>query len=321
LDGQIYAEFPNSNRELSDLIGELLNEQLNSWPRLAKAYRSLSQVRVRPVSLSCYAVILQFNPQRAPSSGAAVDEESIKKRPCFLCTDNLPAQQKGILYKNDYLILCNPAPVEERHLTITLRQHLPQSIVRSCPAFLDLAFELGAGYTVLYNGPACGASAPDHLHFQALPADILPLEKSFLSHFSIIRKNPAQIFKAESIDRSAIALSGKDRDTLREQFSRLLLVAQKTIPQTGEPMLNALCTYRSGEWRLIIFLRSRHRPEAFFATDEKRIFVSPGAIDLAGLIITPQMNNFQSLDAAQIAGIYREVSISAEALNRITQDL
>lgn len=321
MDGQIYAEFPASHKNLAELSRKLLKEQLNSWPRLAEAYRNLSQARIRPVSLSHYDVILQFNPKRAESSGAALDEESIKNRPCFLCAASLPAKQKGILYKNDYLILCNPAPVLDRHLTIVFRQHHPQAIVSSFPTLLSLAFDLGAGYTVLYNGPACGASAPDHLHFQALPSNILPLEASFFSHFSIIQTGPVEIFRGENIDRSVIALRGKDREALQKQFNRLLEAAQKIIPQVGEPMINAFCGYRDDNWRLVVFLRARHRPEAFFEADEKRIFVSPGTIDMAGLIITPQMNNFQSLNFAQISGIYQEVSISGDALNRIIQEL
>jgi hypothetical protein len=318
LKSQVFAEFPADEREtLPALCRQLLDEQIKNWPRMAKAYQDLSAVRTRSISCSDYEVRLQFNPQRAASSGADVDKEAIKERPCFLCSANRPPGQKGILYQNDYLILGNPAPVLEKHLTIVHLQHLPQAISPSFSCFLDLARDLASGYTVFYNGAASGASAPDHLHFQAIPADALPLEQSFSSHFSLIKDAAVKLYKAEKTDRSAIALAGTDKDSLKGQFDRLIRAAQKIIPGDSEPMINLLCNYNDGIWRLIIFLRSQHRPAAFFAPGEQRIFVSPGAIDMAGVIITPLINNFQGLDAAQIRGIYREVSLPCKTLTRI----
>ena len=172
---RILVQYPGGKQKsLIALCLNLLEEQKKSWPKLAYAYRELADVRTRSITCGGYKVYLQFNPQRAVSSGAAVDAESIKNRPCFLCKDNLPSEQQGILYRNQYLILCNPAPIFENHFTIVTLEHKPQEITSSISWLLRLSMDLSPDYAVFYNGPACGASAPDHLHFQMIPVNTLP---------------------------------------------------------------------------------------------------------------------------------------------------
>ena len=119
---------------------------------------------------------VQFNPGRYISTSAKVDEKSINDRKCFLCPANLPEEQKGILYEEEYLILGNPFPIFPEHFTIPNINHVPQQIKNNFPLMLKLTKDLSKHYVVLYNGPKCGASAPDHFHFQAGTKNFMPIE-------------------------------------------------------------------------------------------------------------------------------------------------
>ena len=322
LENRTFAEYPRGKQKsLTALCLNLLEEQKKSWPGLARAYQELANVRTRSISCGSYIVDLQFNPQRVVSSGAAVDEESIKNRPCFLCTDNLPIKQKGILYQNNYLILCNPAPIFDEHFTIVHLRHQPQAIAASLILLMNLACDLAPRFIVFYNGPTCGASAPDHLHLQAIPKNSLPFTEIFHNISPIKEISGVKFYTGEKLDRAVVIMSGKSRESLQEQFNRLIKAAQKIIRTNSEPMLNVLCTYEDNIWRLIIFLRQKHRPDAFFLESEKRIFVSLGAIDMAGVIITPMLADFNRLEASQISSIYREVSLAEDSTNKIISEL
>jgi len=322
MENRTFSKYPREKQKsLTALCLNLLEEQKKSWPGLAYAYQELANVRTRSISCGSYKVDLQFNPQRAVSSGAAVDWESIKNRPCFLCTYNLPAQQRGISYRGDYLILCNPAPIFDKHFTIVNLHHQPQAIAASLILLMNLAQDLAPGFTVFYNGPACGASAPDHLHLQAIPKNALPFIEASKTQSPIKEISGVKFYTGEKLDRAVIILTGTRKNTLQKQFSHLIKAAQKIIPTDSEPMLNVLCTYENNTWRLIIFLRQKHRPDAFFLESEKRIFVSLGAIDMAGVIITPMLADFNRLEDSQISSIYREVSFTEDATNKIIREL
>lgn len=322
MENKIFSAFPRSDRkQLSVLCLALLEAQKKSWPQLASAQEGLADIQSRMILGAGYETGVQFNPARKVSAGAAVDAKSIKNRPCFLCSANLPPEQKGILYSKDYLILCNPAPVFAKHFTVVHMQHQPQAIAMSMERLLDLTADLSPEFAVLYNGPACGASAPDHLHFQAIPANSLPLLQSFPGHFRIINDAAVKIYCGEGINRAAMVLVGSAKDLLLFQFARLLQAAQKVLSLNDEPMINVLCSSDHGQWRIMIFLRSRHRPDSFYAEGEQRIFISPGAIDMAGLIITPLKLDFDRLDGDMIRDIYREVSLPEETLKYIIEEL
>jgi hypothetical protein len=320
LESQIFTIFPGSGQaQLPVLCINLLEAQKKNWPRLAAAHQGLANVQTRLISCTSYEVIVQFNPARSVSSGAAVDKESIKNRPCFLCAHNLPREQKGILYRKDYLILCNPAPIFEKHFTVVHALHQPQAIAESVNQLLDLTADMSPEFALFYNGPACGASAPDHLHFQAIPANTLPLQKSFPDHFRIIKDAAVQIYCGEGINRTALVLAGGDKDLLHWQFDHLIKAAQNVIPIGGEPMINVLCSYEDCVWRIMIFFRSKHRPDAFYQEGEQRIFISLGTIDMAGVIITPLELDFKRLDCEKIRNIYSEVSLTEDMMNRIIE--
>ena len=322
LEKRIFAQYPvKKQKPLTALCLNLLEEQKKSWPGLAYAYQELANACTRSISCGSYIVDLQFNPQRAVSSGAAVDQESIKKRPCFLCAGNLPGEQQGILYRKDYMILCNPAPIFDQHFTIVTLQHQPQEIGSSLASLLQIAADLSPGYTVFYNGPACGASAPDHLHFQMIPADALPFLNTLKTLSPVKEISSVRFYKGDNLDRCVVLLESKNREALREQFAHFTKVTQKTVPIKSEPLMNVLCACENDTWRLVIFLREKHRPDAYFAEGEKKIFVSPGAVDMAGVMITPQLIDFNRLDCETICGIYREVSMPEEMMNIILNEL
>jgi hypothetical protein len=319
---KIFTEFSGKEKPaLAALCRNLLTAQKSSWPRLASAHEDMVNARRRLINCGGYSVTVQFNPQRALSSSAAVDRESIQTRPCFLCAHNLPPEQQGILYRGEYLILCNPAPIFDQHFTIVTLHHQPQEIASSLPRLLQLTADLSPDYTVFYNGPACGASAPDHLHFQASPVSDFPflnISKTWplLKEISAVRFS-----QGKNIDRSVIILEAKNSRAMTEQFMHLLQTIQKILAISNEPMINLLCSYAADSWRLIVFLRRKHRPDAYFAAGEKRIFVSPGAVDMAGIIITPRESDFNRLDCADIGNIYREVSLPEDTMNKIMNKL
>jgi glycosyltransferase involved in cell wall biosynthesis len=318
---RIFAEF-NGGKDLSLslLCQSLYDSQKKSWPQLAAACRDLASVQTRKLSGENYKVILQYNPARAVSSGAAVDKESIKNRPCFLCENNLPREQLGVLYRDQYLILCNPAPIFDRHFTIVCRQHEPQAIASSIDRLLRLSADL-PDYSVFYNGPACGASAPDHLHFQAIPKNVLPFLREFKKLTPVKNNSSVRYSRGDVFDRSAVVLEGKDVEALTEQFLNLLKKAQNIIKTNEEPQVNVICDYAGRSFRLFVFLRQKHRPKAYFAKDANRLFVSPGAIDLAGMVITPLLANYKRLDYNEIRKIYREVSLPGNMMDLIVREL
>ena len=317
---RIFAEF-NGGEDLSlpALCDSLYDSQKKTWPKLADACRDLAAAHTRKIS-GKYSVYLQYNPARAVSSGAAVDAASIKKRPCFLCESNLPSQQKGILYRNQYLILCNPAPIFERHFTIVFRRHELQNIASSINWLLQLAADLSHDYAVFYNGPACGASAPDHLHFHAIPKNGLPFLQEFKKLLPFKEKSSFRYSNWKITDRSVVLLEIKNVENLTKQFLNLLRTTQKVLKTNDEPMVNVICDYSSNRWRLVVFLRQKHRPDAYFAKGENRIFISPGAVDMAGVVITPLLDNYTRLDYNAVRGIYREVSLPENIMDSIIRE-
>ena len=316
MENRTFAEYPGTtNLTLPTLCEKLFEAQKRRWPAFADACRDLNSLHTREIICGSYKVKVQFNPSREISSSARIDAESIKKRPCFLCAKNLPNGQQGILYRKDYLILCNPAPIFDQHFTIVSLRHQPQEISSSLTSLLQIAADLSPAHTVFYNGPACGASAPDHLHFQMIPLSALPYLQTLKTAFLVKEVSSVRFYKKDNLDRCVVILESKNQEVLREQFEQFSKVLQETVPTSNEPLVNIFCIYENDIWRLVIFLRQKHRPDAYFASGDKRVFVSPGAIDMAGVMITPLLDDFNRLDCETIRGIYREVSLPAEMMN------
>ncbi len=246
-------------------------------------------------------------------------EGDIKERRCFLCSEHLPEGQKGILHRSEYLILCNPKPVFPSHLTVSHINHRPQSISENIDTFLQLMVDFGSGWKLLYNGPKCGASAPDHLHFQAVPSGKMPIEKEIgetrrLTLVTRVERVPLILLR--DVGREIVMLQADDPSKVTVAFGKFLAVLKKTLLIDDEPMINIVGSYSGKKWRLVIFPRRKHRPDIFFKEGDERVVVSPGVIDMGGVLITPSSRDFERLDAAALERIYKEVSMERKIVER-----
>ncbi len=309
---------------LADLAIGLLEQQKERWPALAEGCRALAKARTREIRGAGWTIKVQFNPQRIVSSGASVDPESIRRRPCFLCANHRPREQRAILYRGDYLVLCNPMPIFPGHWTIAHRSHLPQSLRGNMASFLGLARDFGSGMVVLYNGPHAGASAPDHLHFQAAPAGLMPVEEESLDP----RKKTGsrhlggvEIFRVKDLARGLVVIDGKDEGEVAAAAGAVVDAFGRLFPSGDEPMLNLICRHTTEGWRLLLFPRRKHRPDAYARDGEDGLLISPGAVDMGGMIITPRERDFLALTPARVSGIFREVALDGAEVDALLNAL
>ena len=302
---------------LADKAKALLNQQKEAWEMLREGYESLLSVEVKNFEFDNFQVKVQFNPGRIKSSSAKVDKKSIKERKCFLCMENLPGEQKGILFRNDYLILVNPFPIFPEHFTVPKIDHFPQRIDSSFDALLELSREIGKYYTLFYNGPKCGASAPDHMHFQAGNKHFMPIDDEYrdLKSSSILNplagNNEIEIFAADNYLRKFISFESANKEELQKAFQAYYLVHQK-LTGDEEPMMNILSFYDENKWRIIIFPRGKHRPDFYYSDDDSRILWSPAAVDLGGVCITPVEKDFKKITKDDIVEGFRQISAPNE---------
>ena len=308
--------------EFSKKARELIREQIGEWDLAAKNYASLKKVKVKAFDYGDYHIDIQFNPERIISSAAKVDTKSIEARPCFLCEKNLPAQQRGLYFKNEYIVLVNPFPIFPEHLTIPHISHTDQRISGNFGSMLELAAELD-DFVLFYNGPKCGASAPDHLHFQAGIKGFLPIETDFLNKKcckEIRRIGSVTISHWPDYQRGIISLNSKNRENLIKCFNLVYSKLQILQPDEVEPMLNILALFEQGEWIIHIFPRTLHRPVQYFATGEKQFILSPASVDMGGVLITPREEDFTKISKEDIRDIFNQVCLEPQAvLKLITQ--
>ncbi len=314
LKRKIHSTFDGkgSLKTLPELCLDLLSQQKKTWPDLRSGYELLKEVKERHISCGGFSVQLQYNPGRIKSSTADVGQRDIQRRQCFLCPDHLPEGQQGILYRSGYLILSNPMPVFSSHLTISHLDHRPQAISEHMNTFLQLMIDFGSGWTVLYNGPKCGASAPDHFHFQTAPSGQMPIEKEMdeTDRLTPLTKIEGVSFTVlKGIGREAFILEGDDAGKIEAAFRKFLGALKKVLLIDEEPMMNIIGSYREARWRLLVFPRRKHRPDVFFKEGDARVVVSPGVIDMGGVLITPSKRDFDRLDAVAVGTIYQEVSV------------
>jgi uncharacterized protein DUF4922 len=311
---------------LADLASALIAHQRETWPLLREGYASLSAIETRLVHVGDSEVMIQHNPKRLRSTAAAVDQRSIKDRPCFLCAENLPAEEKGIAY-GPLVILCNPYPVLDRHLSIVHREHIEQRLAGHIQELLGLAYELSPEYFVLYNGPECGASAPDHLHFQACSRSGLPIlmeaadEAASQAHCAVCEETARQgfeLFTLAGCGRSVIVFRGDNPAEIVAWVEQTMDALERETGKS-EPLLNIIATHDRGVWTVFLFPRSRHRPACFYYEGDERLIVSPGAIDMAGVVVTPEHSDFERLDDQRVSQIFAEVSLDEELVNGLLE--
>ena len=313
-----YATF-DEGKGLPELCLDLLSEQKKTWRDLRDGYESLKAVRERYLPCKGFTVRLQYNPRRIKSSLADVDKKNANERRCFLCLDNLYEGQKGILYQNEYLILCNPMPVFSSHFTVSHLDHRAQAITEYIDTLLQLLTDFGSEWMVLYNGPKCGASAPDHLHLHAALSGQMPIEKEIWDEKRLTRIRQADgafLYRGRNLGREVIILEGEDPIALGNAFKHFLNALKKVLLLDEEPMMNIAGFYRERKWRLVIFPRRKHRPDAFFREGDDQIVVSPGVIDMGGVLITPVKKDFEQLDGAAVEVIYKEVTLEGDNVER-----
>lgn len=298
-------------------VESLFREQLAEWPLAKQNYEALNKVLVRDIDLGGCSVRIQFNPERMRSSAAKIDTKSIQERKCFLCPAHLPVEQKGIPFGKDYQILVNPFPIFPMHLTVPVMDHIDQLIYDRFEDMLDLAEAL-EGFVVFYNGPKCGASAPDHMHFQAGNKGFLPVEKDvkLLKRNVIISNDELQCFTLQEYHRNVIVLESSNKKCVVELFNRIY-AALEVKNDEKEPMLNIVTWFEEGKWISCIFPREVHRPACFYAEGDDNILISPASVDLGGVCVFPLEKDFNKVTAADIKTVFSEICISDDNLMKI----
>jgi Domain of unknown function (DUF4922) len=298
----------------------LLKEQKASWPDLSVGYEALGSVRVKELHCNGFSVRVHHNPRRIKSTTAPVDQKSIDKRPCFLCLKNLPEPQRGILYREDFIVLCNPFPICPEHYTIAHIIHGPQSFEGMVSKFLTMAKDFSPDFDVFYNGPESGASAPDHLHFQATTRGILPIEKEIKDKAKLVLVkciHATPFFRAKNMGREVIILEGEDCAAIGDALTNIISAMKSVLASLTEPRMNLLGSYEGNKWRVVIFPRQRLRPSVYFLPGNERILISPGLVEMGGIIITPIGKDFDIVNEELIRTIYAEVSVDEETTQKI----
>jgi hypothetical protein len=310
LDGADPADMEQSLRAF-------IRHQCATWPGLLEARRALAQATTKEMFLEHLSVAVQHNPRRVKSVAADVDERSIRARPCFLCPDSLYPHQMALPFLPGWYILNNPFPIFSDHLVITAVRHRPQTIGDELECMVAFVRQTNAAFMAFYNGPDCGASAPDHLHFQACPAGSIPLPQQVMGLVSRDRL-PAQ---RRDIENSAAArclavtldnrgvffcLTGDDALLCRRLRSVLAFLRGRT-GAAGEPMVNLMVSGHGTQLLGMVFPRRAHRPACFFRSGAAGLLVSPGAVDVGGLTIVPRAEDFKKITAADLLDIYAQV--------------
>lgn len=302
-------------------ISRFFNRQLEKWDDARHRFRDLKHVETKKLSEE---VRLQFNPARIVSTGAKIDKKTLGERPCFLCDKNRPKEQMSQQIDERFHLLVNPFPILPVHFTIPARKHQPQAIYKNygeMHRFLSLHSEL----MVFYNGPKCGASAPDHLHFQAGTSGILPLQ----ANWQRLSRNLTDVISLNDEEKIAVVrdfivpafvIISKSEESDETLFHRLY----KSMPMRGdetEPMMNIIAWRKGDEYISVVIPREKHRPEAYFAEGDAHVMISPGALDMSGLIITPREEDFHKLTEESATTILQECGISTEKMNSIVTKL
>ena len=309
---------------IKDQVNELFEQQLLVWEMARNNFEGLKSVQIREFDFDGFGVKVQFNPARMVSSGAKVDAKTIAQRKCFLCAANRPEVQRGIEWR-DYDILINPFPIFPRHLTIPRREHVDQQLVPYIGDMFDLAREL-PDFVVFYNGPKCGASAPDHMHFQAGNSDFLPLVGDYFNlklqgkctmHNAQCIIDGVDIYTIDNYLRVVYCVESADRDALKEVFLRLYNSWVKE--ESVEPMMNVVCLYKEsivngqqsteGKWYLFIIPRGAFRPWQYTAEGNKQLLVSPATVEVSGLFITPVKEHFERITKEDVIDILTQCTI------------
>ena len=301
-------------------IRAFFTHQLDTWDEIRQRYEALKHVGLKQLGHRQ----LQYNPARMVSTGAQIDRQTIAQRACFLCEKNRPEEQLTIDLGDDFELMVNPFPVLPMHFTIVRKTHVPQTILENYTEIHRL-LELFPELFVFYNGPMSGASAPDHMHFQAGIGQELPLmtvlrklEKE--QQVLIKQGNGSSLSMFNSVSFNAFVIKSKAQETEMALFKQLY-DAMPVREGEKEPRMNIVAWRDGSEDVIVVLPRDNHRPACYFEEGDRRMVISPGALDMAGLIITPREEDFNRMSEDKLISILKEVSIKEKDMENIKEKL
>lgn len=336
-------------------VEAFLHRELQTWEFARNSYAALDKVQTRELTVhndtrtgaripAENLLAVQWNPARMVSTGASIKAEDISKRPCFLCDHNRPKEQGSLKVEKHYQILVNPFPILPQHFTIPSRRHAPQSIWSHFGTMRRMAWTMPR-HIIFYNGPLCGASCPDHMHLQAGLRGIVPLERDWRIYENYLTK----IYPLTGAQTTSMQEAGNTSDRCglylldgyvcpafvirsmpAETDSILCQRLYKALPVPEgetEPRMNLITWRQEGgigredEIVTVIFPRRKHRPDCYETLGEAQLVVSPGALDMGGLIITPREEDFRKLTPGMAASILREVTMTEEEIRPLVEKL
>jgi ATP adenylyltransferase (5'',5''''''-P-1,P-4-tetraphosphate phosphorylase II) len=297
--------------QLYQQIKSLFAAQTSSWELVRNNFFQLENVKIREFDFGDFSVKVQFNKARIISTSARIDEKSIAERACFLCKKNRPTEQESVIW-GDYEILVNPYPIFDEHFTVVSKNHIPQQIR---PVFTDmfhLASDVSDYYAVFYNGAKCGASVPDHLHFQVVPQNCLPVISDYkrlkFTHADILQDTEnSRIYELKNYLRRLFCIEIPTQSKM--DFQQIFANSLEEINFTNETMMNIICHCKNDIFYVFVFLRKVFRPNQYFAENEKEnLLISPATVELSGVIITPREEDFCKITKEDIVSIYEQTS-------------
>jgi ATP adenylyltransferase/5',5'''-P-1,P-4-tetraphosphate phosphorylase II len=297
----------------SNFFRDFLEQQNQSWELSATNYRGLERVEEKEFHFKGFRIKVQFNPERIRSSSAKVDRESIAARKCFLCTENRPTEQKSLAIGNDFILLVNPFPIFRTHYTITSVSHTDQRILPSLGSMFEISQKM-EGYTLFYNGPECGASAPDHLHFQAGENGFMPVEEEFETMKTderalLFNSEHLRVWAFDKYLRKMISFVSESREEGILAIEKVYSKFRDIQPEKPEPMINLLCYFMNKKWHIHLFPRRLHRPPQFSKQGPEQLLISPASVDFGGVFITPRREDFEKITSGDITDIFAQVCL------------
>jgi hypothetical protein len=294
-----------ASEPLRKRIDDLFAQQRATWPALREGEAALAQLRRKTLTNGSDTIVVQANPARRRSTLANTDAKAIAARACFLCPENMPPEERGIAFE-DLVLLPNPFPILPLHCTIADREHRPQRLQRRIATFVHLAAAIGPDMAALYNGPRCGASAPDHFHLQAAQASDIPI----LAQLPTLAGN-LPVLVHSSFRRNILVFRGTNSAEVAANIQRSIDALQRIESASDEPMFNLLAHFAADHYMAVLFPRAAHRPACYFATGPDRLLISPAVLEMSGILVTTEPDHFARVDASTAGRIYEEVSISA----------
>ena len=313
-DNQLQPYCEDKGKGLRSRLQAFIRQQHATWPALATAQRDLGEALRRILHLPDSDIELQCNPGRTRSTTAKVAAADVAKRPCFLCPDSLYPEQLALPLSRDWLILNNPFPIFKDHLTISSAHHCDQLLAPALPVMINFVAEMECSFSAFYNGARCGASAPDHLHFQACPAGMLPLEHRLLLLLNELERTKTPWWFGTLDNRGIGLCRAASAPELLGQLKSMCAHLNSSAEPGREADLNLIILGSPGNLGAAVLPRRAHRPACFFASGDEQCVISPGAVDVGGLAILPRQQDFERMTAEKMLSIYREVCLPADVM-------